>query len=618
MDVDPKFKVSPGEELKANLKGMVLVARSAPLLLFGVIGVTSLQGLMPPVIVGATGVFLNEIPQAITDGIDSAAGATSRNSLVLIAAAILASQLLGPVHEALQFGLQRRFRAYLSLRLMMAVSSLPGMAYFEDPKFRDKLEISEWIGWAPVQTVRLLTQSYQQITTLVGFVIVAASLYEWWVALLVVGAAVPAGFAAIHYESIIGLARWRHSPEMRRSDYFRKLALKLEPAKELRIFRLKDWILGRQEGHYFASMKEAWAKRRRGLTIRLGLQLPAVAALAFAYVALLRDAVAGIIPAGTFGAVSMALVGMASMIVAVFNGFSWVRRSNYYLPVAFQILGLRNDDPRLDVSGTLPARDIEPSGITFEGVSFAYPGTDRKVLDGLDLFIPAGGSLALVGENGAGKTTLIKLLCRLYDPTEGRILLDGIDIRTFDLEELRTRLAVIFQDFVHYQLTARDNVGFGAVSRGNDEELTVEAARRVGVLEKIEGLPKGWETPLAREFDGVDLSGGEWQRVALARAIMAQIGRNADVLILDEPTASLDVRLEHELYEHFAELAGGRTTILVSHRFSTVRMAERIVFIADGRVVEDGTHAELMEHRGRYAELYELQASHYRMTGTLE
>jgi ATP-binding cassette subfamily B protein len=256
--------------------------------------------------------------------------------------------------------------------------------------------------------------------------------------------------------------------------------------------------------------------------------------------------------------------------------------------------------------------------------------------------VPAGSSLAIVGENGAGKTTLIKLLARFYDPTEGSIRLDGVDLRDLDLDRLRARLAVIFQDSVRYQLPARDNVGFGAVAhvgfgavahvgfgavahvgfgavgRAVDRGLLEQAARSVGVLERIESLPQGWDTPLAREFGGVDLSGGEWQRVALARAVMARLGGGADVLALDEPTANLDVRVEHELYERFADLSRDCTTLLVSHRFSTVRMAERIVLLQDGRVGEDGSHEALVAAGGRYAELYDLQASHYRRTGTLE
>ncbi|HUR23909.1 MAG TPA: ATP-binding cassette domain-containing protein, partial [Acidimicrobiales bacterium] len=321
---------------------------------------------------------------------------------------------------------------------------------------------------------------------------------------------------------------------------------------------------------------------------------------------------------GTFTAASIAAVGLSTAVVAMLREASRARRSSFYMPSAMRVLGLAKADPRLDLSGTKPARPAARTGVRFEGVSFVYPGTERLVLDRLDLDIRAGTSVALVGENGAGKTTLIKLLCRFYDPTEGRITIDGVDVRELDLDDYRTRLAVIFQDFVHYNLPARDNVGFGALARAGDDSALREAASRVGILTQIEALPDGWDTTLAREFGGVDLSGGEWQRVALARAMMAQAGRDSDLLVLDEPTASLDVRIENELYGHFAELSRGKTTLLVSHRFSTVRMAGRIVLLAGGRVVEDGSHEELIAAGGRYAELYEVQASHYRLTGSLE
>lgn len=617
VDVDPKYKVPPREEIAANLRGLWMVARSSPWFLVAALSITVLIGATPAIIVAATGSLLGSIPEAISKGAQSAAAGVVRASLILLAAGVFLSQVLDPVQQAIQFGLRRRFLAYMSGKLMAAVTALPGMAYFEDPKFRDKLEISEWIGWAPATSVQMLVQTFQQLSTIAGYAVVAG-LYKWWVPFVVIGAALPAGYLSVRMEMIVGLARWRHSDEMRRSDYYRDMALKLEPAKELRIFGLKSWVLDRQARHYAASMKEAWDKRRRSMTLRLGLRIPAVIAMAFTYIVMLRDASSGVIGVGRFAASSMAIIGMASMVVALFASLSWVRRSNFYLPVAFQILDLAKVDPRLEVRGRADARALPRTGIEFRGVRFAYPGSERVILDGLDLWIPAGSSLALVGENGAGKTTLIKLLCRMYDPTEGSILLDGRDIREMDLTSLRTRLAVIFQDFVRYNLSAEDNVGFGSVSRLGDRELATEAARRVGVLEKIEELPDGWTTPLAKEFGGVDLSGGEWQRIALARAIAAQVGTESDVLILDEPTASLDVRVEHDLYEQFERIAGESTTLLVSHRFSTVRMAERIVFLEEGGIVEDGSHDELMALGGSYSELYDLQASHYRLTGTIE
>lgn len=616
-NLEPKFQVDWREEVAANLRGLGLVARSSPGFVLGMLATTVVQGILPAILVAQTGVFLANLPGAIQGGLSSPAGAQAQRALVLIGGAILASQVLSPVQEAARFGLQRRFHSYLTRRLMAAVASLPGLAYFEDPKFRDKLKVSEWVGWAPVNSINALSGAIQQTSSVIGFAAVAAA-FAGWVPALLIGAAVPAGLASIYFEAGIGMARWRHSDEMRRSDYYRGLALLVEPAKELRMFRLKDWVVNRQVTHWLAGVKEAWETRRRSILIRIGLLVPSIAAMSVAFLAVLNAATSGRIDAGRFSATALATTGLVTAVVSVFQSLSWARQANFYLPVAFQIMGFASNDPRLDVTGTREARSVAPSGIQFENVAFSYPGTERKVLDALDLWIPSGSSLALVGENGAGKTTLIKLLCRLYDPTEGRILIDGVDVREFDLDSLRNRMAVIFQDFVKYHLPVRDNVGFGAVDRLEDESLLVEAATRVRVLGTIEELPQGWDTILAREFDGVDLSGGEWQRVALARAMTAQIGRDADILILDEPTASLDVRLEHELYEHFSELSSGRTTLLVSHRFTTVRMAGRIVFMENGRIVEDGSHESLMAARGRYSELYEMQASHYRLTGSLE
>ncbi len=618
---------TPREELVANLRGLGLVARSSPGLALALLATTVVSGGAPALAVAGTGRFLSELPAAVRLGAASDPGRDVRSALLLVAAAVFVSQLAGPVQQAVLFGLQRRFEAYLSRRLMTATVALPGLAYFEDPEFRDQLAVAHWIGFGPVHTLQFLTQVFQQLSQLLAMAAVAAT-YAGWVPVLVLTSALPGGVASWRLESITGMARWRRSEDTRRADYYRNLAVQREPGKELRLFSLPEWARARQDRHWLAGVREMLALRRKGLARVLSLHALALAGLAVAYVAMLRSTIDGRTSVGEFTAASIAAVGLSTAVVALFREAARARRSSYYLPSAMRVLGLPRADPRLEIGGTAPARrpPHARTGIRFEGVSFAYPGTPsddgspagRRILDHLDLDIEAGTSVALVGENGAGKTTLIKLLCRFYDPTEGRILLDGVDIREMDLDEYRSRLAVIFQDFVRYELPARDNVGFGALEAAGDDAVLRAAASRVGILDQLESLPQGWDTPLAREFGGVDLSGGEWQRVALARAMMAQVGRDADILVLDEPTASLDVRVENELYGHFAALSRGRTTLLVSHRFSTVRMAGRIVLVADGRVVEDGNHAELIAAGGRYAELYEVQASHYRLTGTLE
>jgi ATP-binding cassette subfamily B protein len=262
-------------------------------------------------------------------------------------------------------------------------------------------------------------------------------------------------------------------------------------------------------------------------------------------------------------------------------------------------------------AGTRRATGLPERSITFEGVGFHYPGSAVPVFDGLDLTIEAGRSLAVVGVNGAGKTTLVKLLARLYDPSEGRIAVDGIDLRELDARDWQQRVAAIFQDFVHYELPARDNVGFGAPRRLDELDGLHEAAERAGALEIITALPDGWSTVLSRQYaGGAELSGGEWQRIGLARALFAVRG-GAGVLVLDEPTANLDVRAEARLYERFLELTAGLTSIVISHRFSTVRRADRIVVLEQGRVIESGTHDELLAAGGRYAAMYRLQAARF-------
>ncbi len=613
---------TPREEVAANLRGVGLVVKAAPGLSFALLALTAISGGAPALAVGATGRFLAQLPEAVRLGGDSLPGREVRSALILIAGAVFLSQLVGPLQQAVLFGLQRKFEAYLSRRLMTATVALPGLAYFEDPAFRDELAVAHWIGYGPVHSLQFLSQVLQQATQLLAMAAVAAT-FAGWVPLVVLVSAIPGGLASWRFESITGLARWRRSEDTRRADYYRNLAVTREPGKELRIFSLPGWAKARQSGHWLAGVKEMLALRRKGLIAVLWLHALAVGGLAITYVVMLRSTIDGDTTVGRFTAASIATVGLSTAVVMLFREASRARRSSFYMPSAMRVLGLPAADPRLDVAGTRPARQPVKTGIRFEGVSFVYPGTDRRVLDCLDLDIDAGTSIALVGENGAGKTTLIKLLCRFYDPTEGRITVDGVDVREMDLEDYRSRLAVIFQDFVHYQLSARDNVGFGALASAGDESVLRQAASRVGILEQLDALPDGWDTPLAREFGGVDLSGGEWQRVALARAMMGQIGRDADLLVLDEPTASLDVRVENELYGHFAELSQGRTTLLVSHRFSTVRMAGRIVLLAGGRVVEDGSHEALVAAGGRYAELYEIQASHYQieggsLTGSLE
>jgi ABC-type multidrug transport system fused ATPase/permease subunit len=320
--------------------------------------------------------------------------------------------------------------------------------------------------------------------------------------------------------------------------------------------------------------------------------------------------------AATRGDLSLAALAVYTQALAGANLYAAFDDHNAYLSfAAVSVPKMLDLDRRLAARQRPHTRPLPPDAprreIRFHQVSFAYPGAERDALSGLDLRIEAGRSLAIVGENGAGKTSLVKLLCGLYEPAAGRIAVDGVDLAATDPVAWRARIAVLFQDFARYQLSAADNIGLGAPELAGDRAHLVAAAELAGARELVESLPHGWETVLSREYTGgTDLSGGQWQRIALARAMFA-VRAGARVLVLDEPTAALDVRAEAELYDRFLELTAGLTTILISHRFSTVRRADRIVVLAGGAVVEDGDHQELLAAGGRYAEMFTLQAARF-------
>jgi ATP-binding cassette subfamily B protein len=309
---------------------------------------------------------------------------------------------------------------------------------------------------------------------------------------------------------------------------------------------------------------------------------------------------------GSLQFVAGALAGASSNIQSVFSTFSSIADQSLFLTDLVEFLRVQ---PKIQSKpGALPAPRPIRDGFRFERVTFSYPGSNRRVLDSLDLRIEPGERIALIGENGQGKTTIVKLLTRLYDPTAGRILLDGVDLREYDLEDLHSQIGVIFQDFMRYEMTARLNIATGRLEAAEEQSIR-RAAQKSLADEVVERLPRGYEQLLGRRFEGgVDLSGGEWQKIALARAYL----RDAQILVLDEPTASLDARSEYEVFQRFAELTKDRMALLISHRFSTVRMADRIVVLEGGRIVEEGNHQQLIASAGRYSGMFELQASSYR------
>ncbi len=386
----------------------------------------------------------------------------------------------------------------------------------------------------------------------------------------------------------------------------RVLGASKESAKELKLFGLSEFVTGEYARISNGLFDQNVALARRRLWAGAFLSLLSTAGYYAAYIWVIYRTVSGDLSWGTLQFLAGAIGGASSNIQAIFSTFSSIADQSLFLT---DLVEFFNVQPTISSKpNALPAPRAIRSGFLFERVSFSYPGQTRRVLDNLDLRIEPGERIALIGENGQGKTTLVKLITRLYDPTAGRILLDGIDLREYSVEDLNAEIGVIFQDFMRYEMSARRNIQVGRIEDSSQDDIQT-AAQKSLAHSVIERLPQGYEQLLGRRFEGgVDLSGGEWQKLALARAYL----RDAQLLILDEPTAALDARSEYEVFQRFAELTEGKMALLISHRFSTVRMADRIIVLENGRIAEQGTHSQLMAFDSRYAEMFELQAASYR------
>lgn len=585
------------------------------------LAVSVLRGALPVAFAVAISTAVGRIPGAVAQGFGSAAGHRLLWGLFAAAVALLLQQVLEPVQTALGEVLAQRVDGVMHDRLIAAALGSVDLAPLEDRKVLDLLEEAtrelESAFRTPGSAFAGLVALVARYVQLAGFCVVAGALFSW---LAAVGLAAVAVLFRIGQRG--GLRRYARviravTPTRREAAYLRDLAMGAPAAKEIRVFGLAQWLTARHRRVHRSAMEPVWRERRRIYLLPfLGYLAAGLLIVGATFAGLGRSAAHG-----HLSLAELALTAQAALAVVRLGDFypEADTQTQYGMNAADAIARFERAMPAADAV-RVPARpqapvvaadSDRPPGLEFRKVVFRYPEREQPVLDGLDLWIEPGVCTALVGVNGAGKTTIVKLLARLYRPTAGSVLVDGTDIGALPVDQWRRRLAVIFQDFTRYEVSAADNIGFGAVEALDDRAAIRAAAERAGMLPVLDALPHGLDTVLSRQYPGgTDLSGGQWQRVALARALLA-LSRGASVLVLDEPTAALDIRAEAEFFARFRELTRGRTSLLISHRFSSVRHADRILVLEHGQVVESGSHDELVAAKGLYARLFALQADRF-------
>jgi ATP-binding cassette, subfamily B, bacterial len=614
---DPAVTSVLARAVRARLEIVRLIPKAGIALAAGLTALNVVLGLLPVVFVVATSLLLGHVPPAVRGGAGSPAWHTLMSSFAVAAAAFVAQQLLAPAQVALGELMTRRVDGKVVMLLMRASLRTPSVDPLEDPDLLDQLSDArrelESDYQSPGRACAGLLALIARYTQLAAYAVVVAAAFSWLLAAALVGAVM-----VLRHGQRGGLRKYSRvfllvAADRRRSDYLRELAIGAPAGKEIRVFGLIQWLRARYRREHLGWLMQVWAERRR-IYLRPFVWFTGIALLVVAAV----FAAVGPAAAASLSPTRLALVLQATLAA--------LRLGDYYPEADEQTqFGMNAYDAArsVDVStralsrhtglDSPPVRWSRPRvAIRFDHVAFGYPTANRLVFDQLDLTIPVGRSTAIVGFNGAGKTTLIKLLARLHEPTTGSVRVDGVDIRHLPVDEWRRHLAVVYQDHVRYELSAADNIGFGAVAHRGDRAGIRDAAAAAGILPVLDALPRGLDSPLARHLDGgADLSGGEWQRVAIARALFA-LRHGASILVLDEPTASLDARAEARFYEDIVRLNAAGTTILISHRFSTVRFADNILVLDQGQVVEQGTHDELLRLDGRYARLFRLQAARFR------
>ncbi|MYC95546.1 MAG: ABC transporter ATP-binding protein [Caldilineaceae bacterium SB0661_bin_32] len=602
-----------------------LVWRSSPRLLVGFIMLMLLQALLVPLQLALTRAVIDRaaFDLGLLEYLDSAAALLPLLVWIGLAAAVLAlGQFIQPFSSTFQGLAADRLTGYVTEQVIRAANRLQGLARFEDPAFADDLQrarkrasrgaldLTLYVGRAAIElfTAGSLALVLFALHPLVPFLLILATL--------------PQMKRQWEYSERTISHLYIQTPETRRLEYSREVLLTPDAAKDVHLYGMGPFFRQRYDS-IFANTTESLNRMRRPLAVKVALAaVLATAASSAVYVYVVWMILQGERTVGDLALYGGAATVLQVNLIALGTEVGLLPLVLGFLPSLFRILDappdLTQSGMSFDRTGTPPAgpppaeaakgaHPLRFQSIAFENVSFTYPGCADQVLCDLSFTMDHNECVALVGRNGAGKTTIVKLLLRLYDPTSGSILLNGVDLREYDLNGLRRQMGVIFQDFVRYELTAAENIGMGQIDLLHDATRLYSAAERAGAAEQLCRLPDGLDTQLGREFGGRELSDGEWQKLALSRAYL----RDAQLLVLDEPTASLDVQTEYEIYTRFHELTRDRITLLISHRFSTVRMADRILYLADGRIQEAGNHAELIDLSGEYSRLYSLQAAQY-------